>query len=142
MEIRKYTKQDEQQLFDLMEKEGEEWICCWKEVGKPSYLKALEKDTTYVVICDDKLCGFMRCIGSFTIYIDDLLVDKAYRGRDFGRHLMEAVCRDHPDKEVYVMSDVDEYYLTLGYVKAGTLFIVTAKGGDTYDTTNRFTKKR
>ena len=127
MEIRKYTKQDEQQFFNLMEREGEEWIGCWGEAGKPEYLKALEADTTYVVICDDKLCGFVRYIGSFTIYIDDLLVDKAYRGREFGRHLMEAVCKDHPNKEVYVMSDVDEYYSKVGYEKAGTLFAVSVK---------------
>ena len=124
MEIRKYIKKDEQQLFDLMEREGEEWVDCWGELGKPSYVKALEEDVTYVAICDDKLCGFVRCIGSFSIYIDDLLVDKAYRGREFGRHLMETVCKSHPDKEVYVMSDVDEYYLKLGYEKVGTLFAV------------------
>ena len=127
MEIRKYTKQDEQQLFDLMEREGEEWIDYWDGMGKAKYIKALEEAAaTYVVICDDKLCGFVRCIGSVTIYIDDLLVDKAYRGRDFGRYLMEAVYKDHPDKEVYVMSDVDEYYSKLGYEKAGTLFAVKA----------------
>jgi len=127
VEIRKYTKQDEQQLFDLMEREGEEWIDCWRAPGKAKYIKALEVDTTYVVICDGKLCGFVRCVGSFTIYIDDLLVDKAYRGREFGRHLMETVCRAHSGKEVYVMSDVDEYYSKLGYEKAGTLFAVSAR---------------
>ena len=128
MEIRKYEKQDEQQLFDLMEREGEEWIDYWGEMGKAKYIKALEEAAaTYVVICDGKLCGFVRCIGSVTIYIDDLLVDKAYRGREFGRYLMEAVCKDHPDKEVYVMSDVDEYYSKLGYKKAGTLFAVKVK---------------
>lgn len=128
MEIRKYKKEDEQQLFDLMEREGEEWSAYWSEEGKPNYLGALAAATaTYVAICDGKVCGFVRCIGSITIYIDDLLVDKAYRGREFGRYLMEAVCKDHPDQDVYVMSDVDEYYSKVGYEKAGTLFAVKVK---------------
>jgi len=125
MEIRRYTKQDEQQLFELMEREGEEWGEYWSEAGKPKYIKALDEATvTYIVICDKIVCGFIRCIGSFTIYVDDLLVDKAYRGREFGRLLMEAVCENFPDKEVYVMSDVDEYYSKVGYEKVGSLFAV------------------
>jgi len=128
MQIRKYIKQDEQQLFALMEREGEEWNDYWSGVGKPAYIKALNEATvTYVVVVDNIIRGFVRCIGSFTIYVDDLLVDKAYRGREFGRLLMEAVCKEFPEKEVYVMSDVDEYYSKVGYEKAGSLFAVKVK---------------
>ena len=127
MQIRPYTTTDEDALFDLMKREGEEWADYWDdESGRHHYIKALADATaTYVLIEDDELCGFVRCIGSFTIYVDDLLVDKAYRGRNFGRLLMERVLIDFPDHEVYVMSDVDEYYSKLGYDKAGTLFKVT-----------------
>ena len=126
MQIRPYKTTDEAALFDLMKREGEEWADYWDaESGRHRYIKALDDATaTYVVIEDDRLCGFVRCIGSFTIYVDDLLVDKAYRGRNFGRLLMERLLTDFPDHEVYVMSDVDEYYLKLGYEKAGTLFAV------------------
>jgi len=128
MKIREYTKQDEQQLFELMAREGEEWSDYWCEAGRPEYIKALaEAAATYVVEIDERICGFVRCIGSFTIYVDDLLVDKAYRGREFGRLLMEAVCKKFPEKEVYVMSDVDDYYSKIGYEKAGTLFAVKVK---------------
>ena len=127
MEIRRYTKQDEQQLFEMLEREGEEWIDSWGEAGKPTYLKALEQSTTYVVIEENVIVGFARCIGLAWIYIDDLLVDRTYRGREFGRLLIETVCEDHPDKEVYVMSDEDGYYLKLGYEKVGTIFSVKGK---------------
>ena len=128
MEIRRYTKQDEQQLFNLMEREGEEWMDYWSEAGRPDYIQALEESTaTYVVICEGQLCGFVRCIGHVTIYVDDLLVDADYRGREFGRYLMETVHQAYPDKEVYVLSDVDAYYAKLGYEKAGTVFAVSVK---------------
>ena len=126
MQIRPYKTTDEDALFDLMQREGEEWADYWDdESGRQRYVQALADATaTYVVIEDDALCGFVRCIGSFTIYVDDLLVDKTYRGRNFGRLLMERVFTDFPEHEVYVMSDVDEYYSKLGYAKAGTLFAV------------------
>ena len=128
MEIRKYRKEDEDALFDLMKREGEEWADYWeKEDGRLKYIEALRlATTTYVVIEDGLLCGFARAIGSFTIYVDDLLVDKQYRGRSFGKLLMDAILDEFPDKGVYVMSDVDEYYAKLGYEKAGTIFAVRA----------------
>jgi len=37
---------------------------------------------------------------------------------------MECIYKDHPDKIVYVMSDVDEYYEKQGYRKEGSVFEV------------------
>jgi len=95
-----------------------DFLATWEEIHNPDF-KLLEFQE---FIEDDKVCGFARCIGSVVIYIDDLLVDKAYRGREFGRCLMERVCKDFPNKEIYVLSDVDAYYSKLGYEKAGTVF--------------------
>ena len=125
MEIREYTKTDEDALFALMEREGEEWFECWSATGRPRYAKALENATaTYVAIEDDQICGFVFCVGTFDVYVDGLLVDKAYRGREIGRLLMERVCTDFPNQGIYVLSDVDEYYSKLGYENIGTVFAV------------------
>lgn len=125
MLIRKYEKDDEEQLFNLMKKEGEEWKDYWCESGKGEYIETIEKSTlTLVLIEDDLICGFIRCIGYFTIYVDDLLVDKQYRGKNYGKYLLESVIDEFPNKEIYVMSDVDGYYESLGYEKAGSIFLV------------------
>jgi GNAT superfamily N-acetyltransferase len=59
------------------------------------------------------------------VYIYDLLVDKLYRGKSYGKLLMEQVCKDNPNSTVYVMSDVDEYYAgKLGYKREGSILIV------------------
>mgnify|MGYP007033192529 CR=1 FL=1 len=47
---------------------------------------------------------------------------QAYRGHCFGRMLLDRVCGDHPDDAVYVMSDVDEYYLKQDYQRIGSVF--------------------
>ena len=112
----------------MLEREGEEWTDAWGEQSRPLYTEALTTSTaTFVATSDDIICGFVRCIGNMTIYVDDLLIDKEYRGRGIGRQLMESVCREFPDKEVYVLSDVDEYYTKLGYENAGTVFKVRIK---------------
>lgn len=80
----------------------------------------------YVIIEDEKLCGYIRCKdddGS-GIYILDLLVDKRYRGRGYGRSLMKTICDTYPNDIVYVTSDADPYYEKQGYVKEGTVFQV------------------
>ncbi len=56
-----------------------------------------------------------------------ILVDKNYRGNEYGRALMESVSRDFPDAPVYVMSDVNPYYEKLGYAVEGTIFVVKPK---------------
>jgi len=38
-----------------------------------------------------------------------LLVDKQYRGKEYGRLLMEQVCRDFPNEIVYVTCGTDVY---------------------------------
>lgn len=75
------------------------------------------------------VCGYARCRedDGFGVYVYDLLVRKAYRGREIGKSLMERVCQDFPDQPVYVMSDVDSYYEKLGYRREGSIFEVKMK---------------
>jgi len=38
---------------------------------------------------------------------------------------MECIYEDYPDRIVFVMSDIDEYYKKLGYKREGSIFEVT-----------------
>lgn len=112
-------------LFTMMEREGPEWEEYYK-IKREQYRKVLEASITYLAFDEDVLCGYIRCRDDdgFGIYIYDLLVDKKYRGRSYGKMLMDHVCVEFPDDTVYVMSDVDEYYKKQGYSREGSIFIV------------------
>jgi len=129
MGIRRYAPKDADQLFALIEREGEDWKDYWQGAGKAKYQKALDSSIVYLVLEGETLCGYARCRDDdgFGVYVYDLLVDKKHRGKEYGRLLMERVCKDFPNDTVYVMSDVNPYYEKLGYKKAGTIFIVEVR---------------
>ncbi|NLT18676.1 MAG: Acetyltransferase (GNAT) family protein [Firmicutes bacterium ADurb.Bin080] len=127
VEIRKYNRnRDQDLLIELMKREGDDWSCYLNAKTLPKYLIVLDTSITYVAYEEESLCGYVRGIDDYGIYIYlcDLLVDKKYRGRAIGKKLMEAVLDDFPDSIVYVMSDVDEYYQKLGFIKEGSVFRV------------------
>lgn len=130
MHIRRYTSDDENQLFALIEREGETWESYWGTKGKSKYQKAIASSFIYLLFEDEILCGYARCRDDdgFGVYIYDLLVDKEYRGKEYGRLLMERICHDFPDDIVYVMGDVYPYYEDkLGYDIEGKIYIVKIK---------------
>ncbi|HHT63259.1 MAG: GNAT family N-acetyltransferase [Bacillota bacterium] len=129
MEIRRYSKEDETLLFDLLINEGDDWIDYHGPVGRNKYIKALESSITYIAYDENLVCGYVRCRedDGFGVYIFDLLVRKTHRGKRIGKTLMERVCKDFPNQPIYVMSDVDPYYEKLGYRKEGSIFEVKAK---------------
>jgi len=126
MEIRKYKKEDENKVMEIIKKEGKEWECYSKSNVQDKYKKALKNSITYVAYKDDELCGYSRSLddNGFFIYVCDLLVSPKFRGENIGRELMECIYKDHPDKIVYVMSDVDKYYEKQEYRKEGSVFEV------------------
>ena len=126
MLIKRYSKTDESHLFDMLKEEGDGWSDYHGEAGYSKYVNALESSITYVVYDNYILCGYARCRGDegFGVYVYDLLVRKSCRGKQFGRMLMEQVCKDFSDQPVYVMSDVDPYYEKLGYRREGSIFEV------------------
>jgi ribosomal protein S18 acetylase RimI-like enzyme len=128
MEIRRYCRENEAQLFALLREEGDDWSDYHGRKGYNKYVKALESSITYLAFDDDVLCGYARCRedDGFGFYVYDLLVQKAHRGRQIGKMLMEQACLDFPDQTVYVMSDVDLYYEKLGYQREGSIFIVAS----------------
>lgn len=127
--IRRYGKNDESQLFALLEREGEEWSGYWYGENRKKYTKALDHSISYLIFSKDELCGYARCRDDdgFGAYVYDLLVDKSHRGKEYGRLLMEQVCKDFPESEVYVLGDNYPYYEKLGYAIEGTIYIVKPK---------------
>lgn len=126
MDIVHYQPQQEEALFALLMREGEAWADYWGTAGRENYRRALAESTVYVALAQGVLCGYVRCRedSGFGVYIYDLLVDKAFRGRAYGRQLMQAVCAAFPQQTVYVMSDVDAYYQKQGFAREGSIFIV------------------
>ncbi len=130
MHIKNYSKEYQKSVMDLIEEEGEDWRCYWAEDQRDKYQRALENSITYVAFEEDEACGYVRALDDmgFYIYICDLLVSKRHRGNSIGRHLMEQFVRDYPGQTVYVMSDVDEYYQSLGYPIIGSVLKIIIGG--------------
>lgn len=126
MEIKRYCKADESQLFEMLKEEGDDWSDYHGAEGYNKYLNALGSSITYVAYDNSILCGYVRCRedDGFGVYVYDLLVRKSYRGKQIGKMLMEQVCKEFLDQPVYVMSGVDPYYEKLGYRKEGSIFEV------------------
>lgn len=125
--IRIYNTEDETQLFFLLENEGKEWQDYWQGAGWEKYKKALSSSIAYLIFEHGQLCGYLRCRDDdgYGVYVYDLLIDKLYRGQDYGRLLMEQVTRDFSDSPVYVLGDVYPYYEgELGYEIEGKIYIV------------------
>ena len=126
MFIKKYSPSDESKLFSMIEEEGNDWIDYHGKTGRIKYLKALQSSITYVIYEEEVICGYIRCRedDGFGVYVYDLLVKKSYRGKHYGKILMEKIYDDFPNQPVYVMSGVDPYYKKLGYRIEGTIFEV------------------
>ena len=124
--IRRYTENDAQELFSLIEREGEDWIDYWSIPNRPKYTAALRSSIVCLLFSGDELCGYLRARNDdgYGVYVYDLLVDRRHRGKAYGKLLMEQVCGDFPYDDVYVMSGVDGYYEKLGYEKEGSIFRV------------------
>lgn len=124
--VRPFEPSDEKAVFALFEREGEEWKECWEEPGRTKYAKTMASSLNYVVIQEGMLCGYMRCHKdeSYGIFVYDLLVDEAYRGKEYGKMLLQRAREDHPGQELYVLSDSDPYYEKLGFEKVGSIFLL------------------
>lgn len=128
MHIRKYNKiTDESKLMKMIENE-EGWDYADENLAE-KYKAALETSITYVAFQEDILCGYSRSLNDFGeyIYVCDLLVMLAYRGKEIGRKLMECLYKDYPKQVVYVMSDVDGYYEKVDYKRIGSIFEVPCR---------------
>jgi len=119
--------EDIDKIMEIIELEGEEWKDYWGCSNSIKYKKALELSITYVAYEGDELCGYSRSVddNACEVIVVDLLVTPEHRGKGIGKNLMGCIYDDYPSKDVYVMSDVDEYYKKQGYEKIGSVFKVT-----------------
>jgi len=126
MKIRKYRKEDEDKVMEIIEQEGEQWRDYFAPENQAMYRKALEQSVTYIALENGMVCGFSRSLDDHacSIFVCDLLVTAKFRGKDVGKQLMECLCDDYPSKTIYAMSDVDEYYEKQGYKNIGSIFLI------------------
>lgn len=127
MEIKKYKKENEKSLIELIKREGSSWNYYISKKNLEKYKKSLLNSITYIAYEKDILCGYSRSLNDngFCIYICDLLIDKEYRGNKIGKKLIEEICIDYPSYEIYVMSDIDNFYIKKGYIKQGSVFKIS-----------------
>ena len=124
--IKKYTPEYQDALFALIESEGEDWEYHLLAPNRQRYIQSLAKSETFVVFEGEKLVGYARTLDDYEVFVVDLLVHKDYRGKSYGQKLMEYVCEQFSDKDVFVLGadDVLPYYNKLGYRSAGIVYQV------------------
>ena len=122
--IRKYKQDDASQIMKLIASEGDDWSSYYQGEGQIKYLISLNDSITYVMIIDDQIIGYIRAIDDhgFDIYICDFLVQKEKRGNHYGMKLIETIQSLFKNRDIYVMSDVDSYYIKEGLEKIGSIF--------------------
>lgn len=122
--IHVYTIEMENDLFNLIMSEGDDWSDYTSELGRLKYNLALSSSIVYVIYESNELIAYIRCKddSGFGMYVYDLLVRQDKRGNKLGQLLIEKVKNDYPKQSIYIMSDVDEYYIKCGYKKIGSIF--------------------
>lgn len=127
MNIRKYNESKDYNKIILLFKSEKDWSCYLGNNSDVKYKESLKKSITYVAYYNKEIIGYSRSIEDFGfyIYVCDLLVHRKFRGKYLGKKLMECLLDDYPDYEIFVMSDVDQYYKKLGYDIEGSIFKVS-----------------
>jgi len=110
--IKNYNEStDAESLFALMHLE-DDWGDYLSDDGNQRYKIALKQSTTFVLYEGDNCCGFIRVKDDFGFWVNiyDLLVGKLHRGKNYGKMLIEHVCKTFEGCSVCTLSDVDGYY--------------------------------
>jgi ribosomal protein S18 acetylase RimI-like enzyme len=120
--ILKYQKKHELELMSLLEKEPD-WSSFLSNDAIDKFKEALLESETFLYESEGNICGYLRAlVDGFGIYISELYVAPQYRGGGFGSELLEKIKQEHPNQDVYVLSDEDVYYEKLGYQRVGSVF--------------------
>jgi len=120
--ILRYQNEYEHELISLLAKEPD-WSSFLSDDAIDTFKEALLESETFLCESKGNICGYLRAlVDGFGIYISELYVAPQYRGNGFGSELLARVKQDHPNQDVYVLSDEDVYYEKLGYQRVGSVF--------------------
>ena len=120
--ILKYQKEHELELIALLEKEPD-WSSFVSAQAVDTFKEALLDSETFLCEDEDNICGYLRAlVDGFGVYLCELYVAPQYRGNGYGSELLAKVKQEHPNQDVYVLSDEDVYYEKLGYQRVGSVF--------------------
>tara|TARA_R110002072_G_scaffold136124_2_gene278202 strand:- start:180585 stop:180962 length:378 start_codon:yes stop_codon:yes gene_type:complete len=120
--ILRYEKAHEPELLALLAAEPD-WSSFLSDDAIDTFRHALLEDETFVCESQGSICGYLRAlIDGFGIYVSELYVAPQYRKSGFGSALLVRIKQEHPDQDVYVLSDEDLYYEKLGYKRIGSIF--------------------
>jgi GNAT superfamily N-acetyltransferase len=127
--IRKFEATDQMAITKLIESEGYDWKDYFEGNNREKYWRSLTDSITYVKVHGDEIIGYLRAIDDhgYDLYVCDLLVHQDHRGQGYGKEILTHVMNLYPNRDIYVMSDVDPYYEQLGYDKIGSIFQVKSK---------------
>ncbi len=122
MRIQVYEQRFEQPLLQLLRSEPD-WQLLVNDDVIDAFRRALASGDTRVLLHDDLVCGYVRAVvDDLAVYISELYVAPAHRGRGLGKALLEKTKSTYPGREVYVLSDEDRYYEKLHYKRVGSIF--------------------
>jgi len=96
--------------------------CYWaKGIPRETVVRSIENSLCFGVYCERKQAGFARVISDFATYayIGDVFVLEPYRGRGFGKWLMECIVA-HPELQglrrwALVTRDAHGLYAQFGF---------------------------
>jgi ribosomal protein S18 acetylase RimI-like enzyme len=130
----KYIKISRSKNIDIPQLKGLFLQAGWSDkVGDDDRLFAMLQHSTIVLLAwdEDRLVGFVRCLTDFAFngQINNLIVDKDYRGNGLGRKLIETILFSSDQVTYILRSDPQNgpFYRHLGFEPADSACIIKRK---------------
>ncbi|MGD9096319.1 MAG: GNAT family N-acetyltransferase [Chromatiales bacterium] len=117
-----YDKRHESELIALLSADPD-WNLFTCEGNLDVFRHALLNSDTLICTCHGSICGYLRAlVDGFGIYVSELYVAPGYRDSGNARELLRKIKQQHPNQDVYILSDEDRYYEKLGCMRVGSVF--------------------
>lgn len=96
----------------------------WMSYARNDFGLALDNSIAIVGVIGKSLVAYARVLtdGYITVFICELIVSKEYRGRGFGRRLVDFIHGLYPKTRTDLISEADGFYEVVGFRKVGTGF--------------------
>ncbi len=120
--IHRYDKSHESELIALLRAEPD-WNAFTTGDAVEVFKAALLNSETLICKSHESICGYLRAlVDGFGIYVSELYVAPLYRNKGKGKELLNKIKQQHPNQDVYILSDEDRYYEELGCKRVGSVF--------------------